>query len=131
MLGYLSLAWLAVGDAVSAVRRSGTTCPPTRLATMYDGFHPVSDVARGLFVVGHVLGTILLGIGMLRGRVVRRRGRMGHDRRPADPLRGRRHRPSHPLDLVGWGLNAVGFAALSVAILRLPDDEWAPAPRRL
>jgi hypothetical protein len=37
--------------------------------------------------------------------------------------------PSHPLDLVGWGLNAVGFAALSVAILRLRDDEWAPAPR--
>lgn len=37
---------------------------------------------------------------------------------------------SHWLDLVGWGLNAVGFAALSVAVLRLPDDEWAPAPDR-
>jgi hypothetical protein len=36
---------------------------------------------------------------------------------------------SHALDLAAWGLNAVGFAAVSLAILRLGDDEWAPRPR--
>jgi len=35
---------------------------------------------------------------------------------------------SHPLDLVGWGLQAVGFAAVGWAILRMPNDEWQPLP---
>ena len=37
---------------------------------------------------------------------------------------------SQTLDLFGWGLNAVGFAALSFVVLRMDDDEWAPAPQQ-
>ena len=37
---------------------------------------------------------------------------------------------SQTLDLFGWGLNAVGFAALSFVVLRMKDDEWAPAPQQ-
>jgi hypothetical protein len=130
VVGYISLAWLTVGDAflLFGIRQH---LPVSVLRSMYDGsIHPAAGVAAGLFVLGHVLGTILLGVGMLRGRVT-----------PlwaavvtiiAQPIHfvaavivG-----SHALDLVGWGLNAVGFAVLSMAVLQLPDDEWAPAPRR-
>jgi hypothetical protein len=130
VVGYVSLAWLTVGDAflLFGIRRH---LPVSVLGSMWSGnVHPAASVAAGLFVIGHVLGTILLGVGMLRGRVT-----------PlwaavvtiiAQPIHfvaavivG-----SHALDLAGWGLNAVGFAALSLAVLQLPDDEWAPAPRR-
>jgi hypothetical protein len=123
--GYLSLAWLVVGDAylLFGVRHHLST---PLLIGMYDGVHPAAAVAAVLFVLGHVLGTILLGIGMLRGRVVPSWAAAATI--VAQPVHfvaavvvG-----SHGLDLVGWGLNAVGFAALSVAVLRLPNDEWSP-----
>ncbi len=128
VLGYSSLAWLTVGDAtlLFGVRHH---LPAGALAQMYDGVHPVASVAAGLFVLGHVLGTILLGIGMLRGRVVPAWAAVATI--VAQPIHfvAAVVLPSHPLDLLGWGLNAVGFAALSIALLRLSDDEWAPAPR--
>jgi hypothetical protein len=36
---------------------------------------------------------------------------------------------SHPLDLVAWGMQAVGFAAAAVAVARLRDDEWDLGPQ--
>jgi hypothetical protein len=127
VLGYIALAWLNVSDAMLlyGVRHDLSA---TVLADMYSGIHPAQTVAEILFVAGHVLGTILLGVGMLRGRVVA--PALAWATIVAQPIHfvaavivG-----SHALDLVGWGLNAVGFAALSVAILRLADDEWAPPP---
>jgi hypothetical protein len=34
---------------------------------------------------------------------------------------------SHWLDLFAWGLNAVGFAAVAMVVLRMTDREWAAA----
>jgi hypothetical protein len=128
--GYISLAWLTVGDAylLYGVRHH---LPQGVLTGMYDGVHPAAVVAGVLFVLGHVLGTILLGVGMLRGRVVPRWAALATV--VAQPVHfvaavivG-----SHALDLVGWGLNAVGFAALSVAVLRLTNDEWSGATSRI
>ena len=126
--GYISLAWLTVGDAylLFGVRHH---LSQDMLTGMYGGVHPAAAVADVLFVVGHVLGTILLGVGMLRGRVVPRWAAVATV--VAQPVHfiaavivG-----SHALDLVGWGLNAVGFAALSVAVLRLTNDEWSGVSR--
>jgi hypothetical protein len=126
--GYISLAWLTVGDAylLFGVRHH---LSQDVLTGMYGGVHPAAAVADVLFVAGHVLGTILLGVGMLRGRVVPRWAAVATV--VAQPVHfvaavivG-----SHALDLVGWGLNAVGFAALSVAVLRLTNDEWSGASR--
>ena len=71
--------------------------------------HAAATVAAVLFVLGHVLGTILLGVGMLRGGVV-----------PVGRVATIVAQPIHfvaavivssqTLDLFGWGLNAVGFA---------------------
>jgi hypothetical protein len=33
---------------------------------------------------------------------------------------------SHTLDLIGWGLQAAGFAAVGWAILRMRDEDWEP-----
>ncbi len=126
VLGYISLAWLTVGDAylLFGVRHH---LPAATLVAMYNGVHPAASVAAGLFVAGHVLGTILLGIAMLRGRVVPLGGHR-HDRRPADPLRGGGHR-RQPRPRPGRvGPQRRGFRRSVLALLRLTDDQWAPAP---
>jgi hypothetical protein len=127
--GYIAVSWLASSDAalLYGVRHG---VPHATLAGMYDGAHPAVLVAEGVFVLGHVLGTILLGIGMFRSRMVPVWAAVATI--VAQPVHffAAVIVPNHALDFVGWGLNAVGFAALSLVILRLSDDEWAPAPRR-
>ena len=127
VIGYLSLAWLTVGDAflLYGVRHH---LSQTVLIGMYNGVHPAAEVAEGLFVLGHVLGTILLGIGMLRGRVVPTWAAVATI--VAQPIHfvaavivG-----SHALDLLGWGLNAVGFAALSVRRTATERRRMGPLP---
>lgn len=126
--GYISLAWLTVGDAylLFGIRRH---LPLSVLVGMYDGVHPAADVAAGLFVLGHVLGTILLGVAMLRSRVVPTWAAGATILAQPVHFVAAVVVGNHALDLVGWGLNAVGFAALSVAVLRLSDDEWSPPPQ--
>lgn len=114
--GYLSLAWMAAGD-VLLWAGADLAIDPETVTAVYAHDHPTVGIAAGLFVAGHVLGTILLGIAMGRSRIV--------GWAPAalviaaQPL----HIVSvivsnHPLDLVAWGCNAVGFAAVSVVMLR-------------
>jgi hypothetical protein len=98
------------------------------LVRLYSTDHPTSMIAAGVFVLGHVLGTVLLGVAMWRSGAVPRWAAMLTV--VAQPLHfvaavivG-----SPTLDLVAWGMNAVGFAAAAVAIVRLPDDEWDVAP---
>jgi hypothetical protein len=126
--GYISMSWLAVGDAYTlfGVRHE---FPAADLAAMYQSVHPAAAVAAGLFVLGHVLGTILLGVGMLRSPGIPTWAAVATI--VAQPVHfvAAVVISSHSLDLVGWGLNAVGFAALSVVVLRLSDEDWAPAPR--
>ena len=129
VLGYLSMAWLTVGDAylLFGIRQD---LPAESLAAMYEGVHPAATVATVLFVLGHVLGTILLGVGMLRGKVVPVWAAVATI--AAQPIHfvAAVIVSSQTLDLFGWGLNAVGFASLSFVVLRLHDDEWAPAPQQ-
>jgi hypothetical protein len=35
---------------------------------------------------------------------------------------------SHTLDLLAWGMNAVAFGVVAVAVLQTPDDEWDLPP---
>ena len=127
--GYISLAWLTVGDAylLFGVRHH---LSQDVLTGMYDGVHPAAAVAGVLFVLGHVFGTILLGVGMLRGRIVPTWAAIATIIAQPVHFVAAVVVGSHALDLVGWGLNAVGFAALSVAILGLSNDEWGPAVRQ-
>jgi hypothetical protein len=77
-----------------------------------------------VFVVGHVIGTVLLGIAMWRSHAVPRWAAVITV--VSQPLHfvAAVIVASPELDLVAWGMNAVGFGAASVAIWRLSDEAW-------
>lgn len=69
MVGYLSLPTLLIGDMVLwAGARQGLD--PATTGELLDRLHPAYGVGVGVFVVGHVVGTVLLGVLCLRSRVV-------------------------------------------------------------
>lgn len=90
----------------------------------------VSGISTGIFVLGHVLGAILMGLA-LRGSI---------------PTIGwvamLLSQPAHAVafvvlqnpvvDMFAWGLMALAFAVCARVVLRTPDDEWdvGPAPVR-
>ncbi len=117
---YLMLPVLLVVDhTIWAGAESGAS--QASVVSILDAAHPIVGIATGVFVVGHVVGTVLLGVAMLRSRSV-----------PAwaavitivsQPLHfvAAVIAPNHTLDGAAWGLNAIGFAAAAaLAIARSP-----------
>ena len=125
--GYVALAVLLSAD-VLLWTGAAAGAEPALLARMAETGHPTAAIAAGVFVLGHVLGTVLLGVAMWRS------GRVPRWAAIATTLSQPLHfvaaviLVSPSLDLAAWGLNAAGFAAASLAILRLPDDEWDLPP---
>jgi hypothetical protein len=124
---YLSMGWLVGSDVLLWVGVQAGVDQPT-LVRLYDTDHPTTMVAAAMFVLGHVLGTVVLGVALWRsGAVPRWAAVLTLVAQPlhftAAVLLG-----SPALDLAAWGLNVAGFAAAAVAILRLPDDAWDVAP---
>lgn len=83
--GYLALAWLAAADQFvwSGAEAGLDAAQVTRLV---ESAHPTTEIAAVFFVLGHVLGTILLGIALWRACRGRQVGGGGGDRVAADPL---------------------------------------------
>lgn len=116
---YLCLTWLVAGDATVLRGVQGNVDAAT-IGTFYESLHPVVGIALGIFVVGHVLGTVLLGIAAIRTRAIPLWA--GVALTICQPLHfialvilG-----SPTLDLVGWGLNAVAFGVIAVTLVRAP-----------
>ncbi|HET6295849.1 MAG TPA: hypothetical protein VFG33_20865 [Kribbella sp.] len=123
--GYLSLGWLTGGDiSLWAGPESGLDAGA--VTRLYDTMHPTTDLAGVFFVVGHVLGTILLGIAMWRSRVVAKWAALAVIVSQPIHFVAAVIVPNHTVDLIGWGLQAAGFAAVGWAILRMRDNEWDP-----
>lgn len=125
--GYLALGGLATGDVILwAGAREGLDA--ATLGRLYETMHPAVMVTTSVFVLGHVLGTVLLGIALWRSRAVTR----------VAALLVIVSQPLHfvaliilaspTLDMAAWGMNAIGFAAASIAVLRLSNDEWDLPP---
>jgi len=125
--GYLALGWITAGDALLWAGAHAGVDEPT-LTLLYESAHPTLAIAEILFVFGHVVGTVLLGVAMWRSAAVPRWAAVATA--VSQPLHfvAAIVLVSHPLDLVAWGLNAAGFAAVALALLRLPDRA---APRTL
>jgi hypothetical protein len=123
---YLSIGWLVSSDAavLFSVRHGLST---TVAADSYGSLHPVVLVAGVVFVVGHVLGTVLLGCALLRVPAVPRAAAVAVLVSQPVHFVAAVILESHLLDLVGWGLNAVGFLAIALLILRMNDEQWAAA----
>ena len=94
--------------------------------------HPTYGIGIGLFVIGHIVGLVLLGIALRRSRVVP--GWVAWVVAVSQPLHFVAYviLNSRVLDVVaGWGLTTIGFLAVGVAIARTGDDAWdlPPLPR--
>jgi len=115
--GYLMLPMLAGLDHPVWMAAESGASQATAVALL-DAAHPSYALATGIFVVGHVLGTVLLGVAMLRS------GRVPTWAAVATIVSQPLHFfaavivPNHTLDGVAWGLNAIGFAAAAVAIIQ-------------
>ena len=127
--GYLALSWLTAGDLLLWAGAQHAVDADT-LTTLYSAMHPTSAIAGGLFVLGHVIGTIVLGVALWRSRRVPRWAALLTI--VSQPLHvvAAVVLASPSLDLLAWGLNAIGVATASVAILGTADHEWdlPPAP---
>jgi len=117
---YLSMGALITGDAVLwSGQRAGLS--PATTGAVYDDLHPSIGLAVGVFVLGHVVGTVLLGLALLRSRTI------------SAPIAWALtiSQPLHfvafvvlgiqALDVVAWGLTTVGMAAAAVALVRGRD----------
>lgn len=124
---YLMLPMLSTPDyLIWASAESGAS--QSSVVSLLEAIHPTVGIAIGIFVVGHVLGTVLLGFAMLRSRRVP--GWAAVATIVSQPLHfvAAVIVPNHTLDAFAWGLNAVGFAVAAVAIIRTSDDDWDPTP---
>lgn len=125
--GYLALPWMASSDIF--IWSAGTAgLDPAAITRAAEATHGSMDVAGVTFVLGHVIGTILLGIAMWRSNVVPRWAAVATAISQPIHFIAAVVLVSHTLDLVGWGLQAAGFAAVGWAILRMRDDDWEPLP---
>ena len=119
-MGVLDVLYLA-GGRVPAAQRDGA-------AALIEGFWSVgiSGISTLLFVIGHVLGAILLGLAL--------RGSIHPVGWIAMLLTQPGHVfafvvvPNHVTDALAWSLMTVAFAFCAVKVLRTPDDEWDLAP---
>jgi len=114
--GYLSLGVLAGYDQLLyAIATSKVSVAEG--AAVLDAAHPTIDISIGVFVVGHVVGTVLLGLALLRsGRVPAWSAWAVTVSQPlhflATVVLG-----SPQVDFVAWSLTTVGMAVVARALL--------------
>lgn len=90
---------------------------------------PVMLAGALSFVLGHLVGMVLVAIAVVRARLVP--WWVGAAIALAQPIHvvSAVVVPSRALDVVlGWGLTTVGYTLVARAVLRTSDDEWDLAP---
>jgi hypothetical protein len=124
--GYLGMTALGAGDyAVLAATNIGLD--PSTVTRLSDEIFALSDVPVLIFVVGHIVGTVLLGILAFRARLTPRW--VAVTLTISQPLHllaiilG-----SQWMDLAAWGLTALGMGFRGVRVIRTPNDEWELPP---
>lgn len=126
--GYLGMAGLLAGDAGSMagydVGLPFEEADRVRSAVM--GL-PAIAIMLAVFVVGHVVGTVLLGIAAISAQVapvaVSILLAVSQPAHLAAVILG-----SPVLDFAAWGSTAVAMGFLAWRVLKTPDDEWDLPP---
>ena len=126
--GYLGMTALIAADA-GTLGAIDLGLPAGQVTELSDATFavPTMTILVLLFVVGHILGTLLLGIAAFRARLMPRpvAGALAVSQfvHLAAVIGG------WPLvDLLAWTTTAVGMAFLARVVLRTPDDEWDLPP---
>jgi hypothetical protein len=105
---YLSLGLLVAEDAAAL---NGHTIS-----------HPALDAATGVFVAGHVIGTVLLGAALWQAGFPRWAAIATAISQPLHFVAAVIV-VSHELDFVAWALNAAGFAAIALSNRNFGPDK--------
>jgi len=114
-VGFTSLFFVVGADQL-VLAGSEAGVPAQTIAALGTAAHPSAAVAELVFVAGHILGAVLLGIALWR--VIPRWAAVALI--VSQPL----HLvfavvvPNHALDALAWTLTAVGFAAAAVVLAR-------------
>lgn len=122
VVGFSSLYSVGIGDplALSAARIGLDPGDTARLLDDVQGL-PAISLASVFFVLGHILGVVLLGIALWRVKLIP--AWAGLALVVSQPM----HAvfavgvPNAALDALAWGLTAVGFAAAALTITRSED----------
>jgi hypothetical protein len=133
LLAYVGFVCLVAGDGFGdLIAQVVARHPELDAATAYAlGYgiesSPLSSVTGTLFVFGHLIGTVILGIALWRARMVP--SLLAIALAISQPI----HLISvlldnRPLDLVGWGGTALGFAAAGWALLRMDNADFDLEP---
>ena len=107
--GYLALGMIMAADLMmwTAIHNG---LPEETVAGLLANTHPALEVAEGIFVLGHLLGTVLLGLALWRSRTVPIWAAVLTTISQPLHLVAAVLLVSPPLDLVAWTMTAVGFA---------------------
>ena len=117
-IGFTSLFFLLAADQV-ALAAPAAGLPPTTVAALGAAIaaHPTSSIAALAFVVGHIVGAVLLGIALWR--VIPRWAAAALALSQPLHLVFTVFVPHHLLDALAWSLTGVGFAAAAVVLARV------------
>ncbi len=130
-LGFIALAaGGSLADLVTLATANGTVARELghQLASAAQDTPP-SMVLGAVFIVGHLAGTVVLGVALWRSRAVHRIFAVALT--VSQPIHlVAAMTGNHPLDLVGWGLTAVGFGAAGWKLLHTTDDQFDLPPHR-
>jgi hypothetical protein len=129
VLSYLGFVCLGSGNGFGdLIAQALATHPQLDGQTAYTlGFglesSPASSLSGLVFVLGHLIGTVILGVAVWRSRAVP--SWIAIILAVSQPI----HLLSvmidnRPLDLVGWGGTALGFAAAGWALLRMDNRDF-------
>lgn len=129
-LSFLSFSLAGNTDLlVLTLGRAGTDASTITEIVEVSLDHPIAIISIVTFVVGHIVGMILLAVALRKARVIPRWAALALGVSQPVHLVAAVILPSRALDVVaGWGLTTVGFAMVSVALLRTVDEEWDLPP---
>jgi hypothetical protein len=126
--GYLGMTALIAADA-GTLGAIDLGLPAGQVTELSDATFavPTMTILVLLFVVGHIAGTLLLGIAAFRARLMPRPVAV------AMAVSQFVHLAAviggwPVVDLLAWTTTAVGMAFLARVVLRTPDDEWDLPP---
>jgi len=119
--GFMNLFGAGVGDqdsvSLGAARIGMGATTAGRLIDSIDAIHPVG-LGGAIFIFGHIVGVLLLGIALWRGRLVPVCAAVLLAVSQLLHLTFAVFVPNHLLDGLAWGLTALGFAAAAIALVR-------------
>jgi hypothetical protein len=129
--GFMSLFWsTAAGSDNVALGAAHIGMSPALTGKLLDsiGAIPAIGLASTLFVIGHIVGLVLLGVALWRGRVLPAWAALMIALSQPLHLVFALITPVHALDGLAWALTAVGFAAAAAVLMRQPGS-WDTARR--